>query len=78
MTRPDFRPGGRPADTPSMTPLLKPGWKTTEFWLSLAASVWAIFGHALPPLVQGVVVAVATGAYGVGRAVTKASAARTP
>jgi hypothetical protein len=53
---------------------MKPGWKTTEFWLSLATSAWAIFGHVLPPAAQAVVVGVATGAYAIARAVTKAAA----
>lgn len=61
-----------------MTPHMKPGWKTTEFWLSLATTVWAVASHALPPVVQGVVAAVATGAYAIGRAVTKAHAAKAP
>jgi len=51
---------------------MKPGWKTTEFWLSVATSAWAILGHTLPPAIQGVVVAVATAAYAVSRAVVKA------
>lgn len=57
---------------------MKPGWKTTEFWLSLATSAWAIFGHVLPPAAQGVVVGVATGAYALARAITKAAAPSSP
>ena len=63
--------------TPHMT-TSKPGWQTTEFWLSVATSAWAIFGHALPPLVQGVVVAVVSGTYAIGRAVAKATHAKAP
>lgn len=52
---------------------MKPGWKTTEFWVTLATSAWAIFGHQLPAAIQGVVVAVASAAYAVSRGVVKAS-----
>jgi hypothetical protein len=34
-----------------------------------------MFGHALPPVVQGIVVAAATGAYAVSRAIVKAAPA---
>ena len=54
---------------------MKPGWKTTEFWLSLATSAWAIFGGTLPAAAQAVVVAVASGAYAIGRAVVRRRAA---
>jgi hypothetical protein len=51
----------------------KPGWKTTEFWVTVGTSLWAIFGHVLPPVAQAVVVGVAQAAYAVSRAVTKNS-----
>jgi hypothetical protein len=57
---------------------MKPGWKTSEFWLSLATGAWAMFGHVLPPTVQGLVVGVASGAYAIGRAITKAAHASAP
>jgi len=64
---------------PPIPPSMKPGWQTSEFWLSVAASVWAVVGHALPATAQAVVVAVASGAYAVGRAITKAAhAAKAP
>lgn len=49
----------------------KPGWQTTEFWVTVATSVWAIFGHSLPPTSQAVVVGVAQAAYAVSRALAK-------
>jgi hypothetical protein len=57
---------------------MKPGWKTTEFWLSTAVSAWAIFGHVLPPVAQAVVVGVASGAYSIARAVAKAAGKTLP
>lgn len=53
---------------------MKPGIRTTEFWLSLATSLWAIFGHTLPPVAQAVVVGVSSGAYAIARAIAKAAA----
>jgi hypothetical protein len=53
---------------------MKPGWKTTEFWLSLATSLWAVFGHMLPPPAQAAVVSAASVGYAISRAVTKSNA----
>jgi hypothetical protein len=55
---------------------MKPGWTTTEFWISAATAIWGIFGHALPPIAQAVVVGVASGAYTIGRAIAKAAASK--
>lgn len=57
---------------------MKPGWKTTEFWVTVATSLWAMFGQSLPAAAQGVVVAVASAAYAVSRAVVKASDGNPP
>jgi hypothetical protein len=54
---------------------MKPGWKTTEFWVTIATTLWAAFGHALSPAAQAVVVAVVPGVYTAARAVQKAVAA---
>lgn len=50
---------------------MKPGWKTTEFWLTLATSLWGVFGNSLPPLAQAIIPTVATAAYTIGRAIAK-------
>lgn len=53
---------------------VKPGWQTTEFWTVVAVNLWAMFGAMLPPAWQATVVSIATGMYGVSRAVTKFAA----
>lgn len=55
---------------------MKPGWQTTEFWMSLATSIWAVVESSLPPLVRVVVPAAATAVYTIGRAITKAAASK--
>jgi hypothetical protein len=59
-------------------PNVKQGWKTTEFWTTVGVNLWAMFGGMLPPAAQATVVAVATGAYGIARAVTKFGAQPPP
>ena len=54
---------------------MKPGWKTTEFWVTLGTTLWALFGHALPPTAQALVATVVPAAYSIGRAIAKAAAA---
>jgi hypothetical protein len=54
----------------------KAGWKTTEFWVTLGTSAWAIFGHSLPAAAQAVVVAVATAGYAISRAIVKVGGER--
>lgn len=57
---------------------MKPGWQTTEFGITvvtIATSIWAGFAHLLPATTQAVVVAVASSAYAIARAVTKAASA---
>lgn len=53
----------------------KPGWKTTEFWLTVLGTniptlIGAISG-VIPPKIAAVVLAVANGVYGLIRAITK-------
>lgn len=61
---------------------MKPGWKTSEFWLSLLTSALGIFallgGHGVPPQVQGVIATAgavlatgSTAAYAVSRGLAK-------
>jgi hypothetical protein len=51
----------------------KPGWKTTEFWLTLIASVIPFVSAV--PLPQATVAAAAlTGIYTIARGITKARA----
>jgi hypothetical protein len=57
---------------------MKPGWKTTEFWVTLATSAWAIFGHTLPAAAQAAVVGVASAAYSIARAIAKRGATTPP
>jgi hypothetical protein len=51
--------------------MTKPGWRTTEFWVTVATTAWSLFGHTLPPLAQAVVAAVVPAAYSIARAVAK-------
>ena len=53
---------------------MKPGWQTTEFWMTIATNLWAAFESGLPPLVRVIVPAAATAVYTVTRAITKAKA----
>jgi hypothetical protein len=51
---------------------MKPGWKTTEFWLTLLTSAWAIFGgHFSNPIAQAAVPAVLGAAYSISRGLAK-------
>lgn len=52
---------------------MTPGWKTSEFWVTIATTLWAAFSHVLPPAAQAVVVAVVPGAYSIARAISKAA-----
>jgi len=54
---------------------MKPGWKTTEFYMSIATALWGALAPALPSWAHAVVPAVASAAYAIGRAVTKRGAA---
>jgi len=54
--------------------MLKPGYKTTEFWVtaltSAAALVAALSGH-LSPRYAAIAAAVSTGLYAIGRGLAK-------
>lgn len=55
----------------------KPGYKTTEFYLTLLTNVIAIIGAlkgVIPDNVATIIVATANAAYGLIRALTKATA----
>jgi hypothetical protein len=55
---------------------MKPGWQTTEFWVTIATAGWAAFGHFLPPPLQAVVVTVVPAVYTIARTVAKAVSVR--
>jgi hypothetical protein len=55
---------------------MKPGWQTTEFWVTLGTTAWAAFGHFLPAPLQAVVVTVVPAVYTIARTVAKAAASR--
>lgn len=50
---------------------MKPGWKTTEFWVTVATNLWAAIGPDMPPLARTIIPAVATAAYAFARAYVK-------
>ena len=55
---------------------MKPGWKTTEFWLAALTSVGAVaasLAGVLPPNYGAVATAIATAAYSLARGFAKAS-----
>ena len=53
---------------------MKPGWQTSEFWLTVATTAWTLFGHSMPPQAQAVVAAVVPAAYSIARAIAKRQA----
>ena len=57
-----------------MLAAMKPGWQTTEFWVTALTTAWALFGHALPVPVQAAVATVVPAAYSLARAIAKAAA----
>ena len=55
---------------------MKPGWKTTEFWLAALTSVGAVaaaIAGVLPPQSGAIATAVATAAYSLARGFAKSS-----
>lgn len=50
---------------------MKPGWQTSEFWMTAVMNVWAMVGPGLPPLARTIIPAVATAAYALARAYVK-------
>lgn len=55
---------------------MKPGHHTTEFWMTLAASVLPALTPALPATWQVAIPAIATAAYTISRGVAKHGASR--
>lgn len=51
---------------------MKPGYKTTEFWLSLFATVAPMFATGLPPRESALLGALTAGVYTASRAYAKA------
>jgi hypothetical protein len=51
---------------------MKPGYKTTEFWLTLLANFAPMIAGALPPEQAAILGAVTAGVYTASRAYTKA------
>jgi hypothetical protein len=49
----------------------KPGWQTTEFWLSLVAAITPYLISAVPPQWAVIASTVLGGLYGIGRAAIK-------
>jgi len=52
---------------------MTPGWKTTEFWVTAAVTLWGAFSHVLPAWAQALVTTVAPAAYTIGRSIAKAA-----
>lgn len=55
----------------------KPGWKTTEFWLSLGGQLATLFGAVkgfIPPQYAAIIIAVGTAVYTIAATVRKAVA----
>jgi len=50
---------------------VKPGVKTTEFWLALATAIYSAVEPALPALAKVVVPAVVSAAYAISRGIAK-------
>jgi hypothetical protein len=59
-----------PTTVPAAAPT-KPGWQTTEFWLSLIAAITPYLISAVPPQWAVVASTVLGGLYGIGRAAIK-------
>jgi TRAP-type C4-dicarboxylate transport system permease large subunit len=56
---------------------VKPGIKTTEFWIATLTTISTVGGAlagALPPSTAGIVAAIASGAYSIARGLAKSTA----
>lgn len=51
--------------------MVKPGYQTTEFWLTTGVSLWAAFGGMVPEPWNAVVVAGVTAVYNIVRMLAK-------
>ena len=57
---------------------MKPGWKTTEFWLTVLSNLAVVVGAlegVIPAEKMAIIIAVINGVYGVVRATTKSTEA---
>ena len=56
--------------------VVKPGWKTSEFWLSILTTIGAV-GASVSGVLSGkagaIVAGISTAAYAISRGLTKAS-----
>lgn len=50
---------------------MKPGVKTTEFYLTIIVALWGAVSPTLPPHISAAVVTVSTGLYAIGRGLAK-------
>jgi len=55
---------------------VKPGYQTTEFWLTTLVTLWSMFGAVVPPPFNIIVPGVAVGAYSIARALAKGGVLR--
>ena len=54
----------------------KPGYKTTEFWLSLLVGLWGAIAPGVPATYQVTIPASAGGVYALARGLAKAGVVR--
>ncbi len=52
----------------------KPGWKTTEFWLTLVTTAWTMFGGMVPEPYNAILATVITSIYTAARTAGKVKA----
>jgi hypothetical protein len=60
---------------------IKPGWKTTEFWATMATNVIAVVGALskfISPDVSAIVIAIANAIYSISRGMAKKPAEDIP
>jgi hypothetical protein len=50
---------------------MRPGIRTTEFWLTALTAIWGAVEPSLPPLARALVPAVAAVAYSISRGLAK-------
>jgi hypothetical protein len=50
---------------------MKPGWRTSEFWMTTAVNLWTMLGGAFTPEQQAIIVGVVTGVYTITRGLAK-------
>ena len=50
---------------------VKPGWQSTEFWLSAGATIWPLLSDAIPPTWKAAILTASAGIYTIARAIVK-------